>query len=154
MSEVLVDFSHSKRARQHSLSLDKATRDALADLCRFRWPTGTAKLAAAEWGLSLDEARGVVAGRASQTTIDKIFKHKNGGWSVILPVMGEVAGQSFDQYLIEKRRAHEEQARRIDTLVGNWLSLAADRPVGDRGASGALDRGGRPLPDRTTRSGR
>ena len=111
-----MEIRHNERDGQHTFGLDMGIRDALATYCRLRWPTGAAKLVAREWGLSLDEARGVVAGRASQATIDKIWKHRNGGWSVALEVIGAVTGQSVADYLKNQRRTNEEEARRSRAL--------------------------------------
>lgn len=135
MTVVLMEKMHGKRESQHRLALDKATRDAVSDLARRQWPLKTASYAAQAWRLTESEARGVVAARASQTTIDKIFK--NGGWSVIFPVMAEVIGQSADAYLIEKRAAHEDHARRLAALCGDSGSMPAPRhsdPPDDRSA--------------------
>lgn len=119
-----MDFRHIKRPRQQALRLDTCTRDALADICRERWPAGTAKLAAREWRLTLDQGRSVVAGRASQTTIDQIFKA--GGWPVYFAVGARVLGRGADQYLSELRADHEEQTRRAAGLVrifALWLVI-------------------------------
>lgn len=92
-----MEFWHSKWACQRKLALDRASRDALAELCRTRWPSGTAKLAAREWDLTVDEARGVVAGRCSFTTYDKIIK-RPGGFLVGLRVLEIVTGQNVAQF--------------------------------------------------------
>lgn len=108
-------------------SLDR-TRDALAAYCSFRWPVGRRKSVAREWGLTADEARSICEGSASQSTLDKVWLHKNGGWEVIAPVFGALIGQTVEQHLIRKRKAHVEQARRIGSLVRNGRS-------GDSGGS-------------------
>jgi hypothetical protein len=116
MRVTALEIRHNERDGQHTLGLDMGVRDALATYCRLRWPTGTAKLIAREWGLSLDEARGIVAGNASLATIDKIWKHRNGGWSVAFEVIGAVTGQSVADYLKTQRRNDEEEARRSRAL--------------------------------------
>lgn len=127
MTGTVMDFSHRKRAAQRTLGLDSDTRSAVADLARERWPSNTAKLAAREWRLTLDEARGVVAGRTSLTTYDKI--KKAGGWPVIFAVEARVIGQGADQYLIELRGAHEHNASRLAALVGDpWPWAGARDP--------------------------
>lgn len=113
---------------QCKLSLDKATRDALADYCRHRWPTGTAKQCARAFDLTADEGRRVVGAKASQTTIDKIFKA--GGWPVIFAVMAEVIGQGADSYIRELRAEHERQGDALRALGRDLWLVAADRPSG------------------------
>ncbi|WP_395443599.1 hypothetical protein [Caulobacter sp. UC70_42] len=104
---------------QHNRTVDKATRDALAEFVRTKWPIGAAKCAAREWDLSLDEAKGVLAGRTSIATLDRIWKHKNGGWSVLLPVMGAVIGETADQFIEKQRDRHAELAERHRTMGRN-----------------------------------
>lgn len=144
MNGVLVDFSRNKWAEQRSFRLDRGSADALADLCRHRWPSNTAKYAAREWGLSLDEARGVVAGRASKTTIDKIYKR--GGPPVFLAVLEEVWGQSIARYFIEMRKAHEDHGHQLASLFGDPGSgppaPAAGYP-GEHRLAGDVDRDAR-----------
>lgn len=149
-----MEIRHNERAGLHNFGLDRATRDALATYVKLRWPTGTAKMAAREWDISLDEARGIVACRSSLATLDRIFKHKRGGWPVILPVFGAVVGQTIHEHLHEEiRNAAREQreleqhaeaaslAHRRLALRGRPAGLAVgpDRPAGEAGhADGAL----------------
>lgn len=114
MAMTWMDISHNERAGQRSLGLDRASRDALATYCRAEWPGNTSKHVAREWGLSLDEARGAVAGRASQATIDKIFKHPNGGWRVVLPVLGSVIGHGVDAFFRAQFQLAAQEAARAE----------------------------------------
>ena len=98
------------------------TRDALAAYCAFRWPVGRRKSVAREWDLSTDEARSVCEGSASQTTLDRVWAHKNGGWEVLAPVFGALLGQTVEQHLIKQRKSHVEHARRLGSLVRNGRS--------------------------------
>lgn len=125
MTGTLVEIRHTKRESQRNLGLDKGTRDALRDYCCHRWPHHTAKLAAREWSLSVDEARGVVAARSSLTTYDKI--KKAGGWPVIFAVEAMVIGQGADQFLLELRASHHAQEPRVAALVGNLWPRGPDR---------------------------
>jgi hypothetical protein len=139
MSVTWMDISHNERAAQRSLGLDRASRDSVAAYCRAEWPSNTAKNVARAWDLSLDEARGVVAGRASQATIDKIFKHPNGGWRVVLPVLGAVIGHGVDvffrQQMLEAAKAAEHAQRH------EQLAQAAYRRLEGRTAHPREDRG-------------
>ncbi len=92
------------------LGLDRSIADALAVYVQQSFPPlGRRKAVATEWGLGTEEARTVIEGRPSKATLDRIFKHPNGGWRVILPVMGAVVGQSADAFILaeQKRLANE-----------------------------------------------
>lgn len=138
MSVTCMEILHDERAGQRTLGLDKATRDALAAYCRLQWPQHTAKSAARAWGLTLDEGRGLVAGRASQATVDKIWKHPDGGWSVALPVIGAVIGQPvhsfFRQQIRDAAKAaeHAEQHERLAQQAYRALEADAAPPGEDR----------------------
>jgi hypothetical protein len=123
MTGAVVEIRHNKLAAQHNFGLDKGTKDAMADYFRHRWPSNTAKMGAREFGLTLDQARSVVAGRASQTTIDQI--EKTGGWPVIFAVKAMVLGQGADQFIREQRATHEQNAARLGALLSDSGALAA-----------------------------
>jgi hypothetical protein len=110
-----------------SLGLARQTRDALARYVALRWPTGRRKAVAAEFGLTPDEARSVCEATASAATIDKIWKSPAGGWSVLLPVMGAVVGQTIEDFHHQELKNHAAQARRHASLVRD---LRAVRVVG------------------------
>lgn len=111
-----------------SMPLTRQTRDAFAKYVELRWPVARRKRVEAEWGLTPDEARAVCEAKASATTIDKVFKHKNGGWAVIIPVLGAVVGTSLDQHIENERRVHAERAETLGEVV---RSLRFGRPAGD-----------------------
>lgn len=117
MTVIDLEIPHTKRFSQCILKLDKATRDALADYCRHRWPHHTAKLAAREWDLTVDEARGVVAAKSSLNTYDKI--KKAGGWPVILAVEAAVVGHGLDQFLARMGANNEAHRQQLAALVGD-----------------------------------
>lgn len=129
-----MEIRHTKVGEQRSFALDKGLRDALADHCRRRWPTNTAKHVARAYDLSVDEARGVVACRTSIATLERVFKV--GGWGVALPVLAEVIGHAVDQFILRERRVHAEHAERLGALVGGWWPLAAGRAVDPADAAG------------------
>jgi hypothetical protein len=140
MSEGIVDFSRNYRATQRNLRLDKGLRDAVADLLRQRWPSGTAKHSARAFKLSLDRAREAVAGRASLTTVEQIIKE--GGPPVALPIIEAVWGGSLAHYFAELRKAHEDHGERLAALFGVSGSRGlADRagPDSDRGLARGSD---------------
>lgn len=117
MTVNAMDVRHENGAGLPSLGLDRATRDGLAAYARLTWPSGTVKAAAREWDLSIDAAKGLVAGRASLTTIDWVWKHPRGGWAVIFPVLGAVVGHGAEVFLQSQRTKHAELARRHGALV-------------------------------------
>lgn len=131
-----MEISRIKWPAQRELALDKGTRDALAELARRLWPHHTAKLAAREWDLTVDEARGVVAGRSSLTTYDKIIK--KGGLGVALPVAEIVTGQSIASYFAKMREANDEHSIRFAAVFSSLLPLPADRGGRPGGGPGPL----------------
>lgn len=114
------------------LGLDRSIADALAVYVQQSFPAlGRRKAVAKEWGLGTEEARTVIEGRPSKATLDRIFKHPNGGWRVILPVMGAVVGQTADAFIIaEKQRlSHERQS--FEERENRLVEMARDlRAVG------------------------
>jgi CubicO group peptidase (beta-lactamase class C family) len=93
-------------------------------------------MAAREWDLTVDEARGVVAGRCSFSTYDKIIK-RPGGFLVGLHVLEAVTGQSVAhffqeqlQHAAEANRHAMEQARLARSAYGR-LAMASDRSGDD-----------------------
>lgn len=127
MTEAIVEIPHAKWEKQRKLRLDKGTKDALADYCRRRWPHHTAKYAAKEWDLSVDEGRGVVAGRASQTTIDRIYKA--GGLHLALLILEAVTGESIARVLHDIREVHNDHQQRIGALGGEAWPLPPPGPA-------------------------
>lgn len=126
-----MDFWRPNRVIQHNSALDSGVRDALADLCRQRWPSGAAKQAAREWDLSLDEARGVVAGRASLATYEKIIKSPRGflvGLHVLESVTGESVAHFFSEQLRLAAKANQdaEQHEQLARAAYRRLSGRAD----------------------------
>ena len=122
MRALALDIRTQNGFNRPGFSVDKSIRDVLADHFRRVYPTNGTKLLAKDFGLSLDEAKGVLAGRCSLNSLNQILKHKNGGWSVLLPVMGAVIGESLDQHIEKQREQHAEQDRRRDALLRDLRS--------------------------------
>ena len=99
MTVTTMEILGRDGATSPSLGLSRATRDALAEYTRLRWPTGRRKAIEREWDLSPDQARGVMEATASAATVDAIWKHSNGGWAVLLPVLGAVVGKPLHEHL-------------------------------------------------------
>lgn len=128
MTEAILEIPITRRENQRSLRLDKSFREAIRDHLKRRWPYGTAKAAALEYGLTEDRAREAAAGRCSLTTMEAIFKA--GGPPVFLPVMEEVWGESIAAFYAEQRKRNGENAARFGALVGAARPLAGDRSSG------------------------
>jgi hypothetical protein len=112
----------------------RQSRDALANYCTGRWPVGRRKAVEREWGLSPDEARGVIEATASAATIDKVWKA--GGWAVALPVLSSVIGCSLETHINQERRKQLEVANRTGALVRHLRSVSG--PRSDRRVAGVV----------------
>lgn len=121
-----------------TLPLTRQTRDALAKYCELRWPRGRRNAVEKEWNLTPEQARSVCEGTASATTIDRIWKHKNGGWAVAFPVLGAVIDQTADQFIEHQRRIHLEAASRLRGL-GRDYRAGSGVPTDRRSGVGVPD---------------
>lgn len=126
------------------LRLDRATAEALAVFCQQAFPAqGRRKAVSREWGLRDDEARAVIEGNASKATLDRIWKHPNGGWRVILPVMGAVVGQTADAFIMRERERlanereqYEAREARLDQMARDLRTVVPLRLGEDRRRAG------------------
>ena len=125
MRADVVEIPRIKWETQRKLGLDKSFREAVRDHLRETWPSGTAKHAARAYGLSVDKAREAAAGRASLTSIERIFKR--GGPPVFLPILEEVWGERLARYFAEMRETYEQHGARLAAITGAWGDLGADR---------------------------
>lgn len=114
---------------------DFGLENALAAHVRRRWPNNTLDHIAREWGLTTGEARGVLYAQASRPTLNKIIKHRRGGWPLWIELVGSVTGTTFDQFLErehdrlrKERERMEAHGRRIHEVVSFRRSGA---PLGD-----------------------
>lgn len=105
------------------------TKNALARLVRRAWPAQTVKQAQAFWDLTEGEAKGVVYATASQATLDKIKRHRNGGWRLTLAIDALVIGRSLQDFIIEEteraRERIETRRRRLRQMEALAASLDA-----------------------------
>lgn len=113
----------------------RQSRDALANYCAARWPVGRRKAVEREWGLSPDEARGVIEATASAATIDKVWKA--GGWAVALPVLSSVIGCSLESFMQTERRKQLETANRTGALLRHLRTVSG--PHSDRRLAGGVE---------------
>lgn len=117
---ILTDFGAK-------LALDQRRRDALAAYARAahsrtqtRW--GAQAWVEAQWGLTDYEAKHLLKGNASEAVWERIVKHPNGGWSVVIPVMGAVIGMSLESYIEQQAK---EAAREREQWEATEQRLAA-----------------------------
>ena len=127
----------------------RQSRDALANYCAARWPVGRRKAVEREWGLSPDEARGVIEATASAATIDKVWKA--GGWAVALPVLSSVIGCSLENFMQTERRKQLEVAHRTGALVRHLRAVSG--PRSDAGSAGGVELSGEGVSDAGRRPG-
>ena len=116
------------------LSLDRRRKDALLE-----WVLAEARAAGArspQGGLEKTfdfkpyEAKTVLKADASEPLWERMVKHKNGGWRVVLPVMGAVIGHGLDDFvqaeqrrLARERERYAAQERRLAAMAGDMRSL-------------------------------
>lgn len=119
MSVGVLEIMGRDRADRAILGLDRPTREALKIYCERRWPVGRRKAIEREWGLSPDQARGVMDGTPSTSTIDTVWKR--GGWAVVLPILGAVIGHGVGEFFAEEAERAREEAelaqREADALA-------------------------------------
>jgi hypothetical protein len=118
---ILTDFGAK-------LPLDQRRKDALAAFARAshqrtqtRW--GAQVWVEHRWDLKDYEAKDLLKGNASEAVWERIVKHPNGGWSVVIPIMGAVIGQSLEDYIEQQaegarreRAQWEATERRLEAL--------------------------------------
>lgn len=122
-------------------------REAFAEVARRRCggDVGTLGRTMREWGLSADQARGLIEGKTSIRTMEMVLQHKNGGWRVGLTIMQIVIGKRLTDYFSSERSRlnHEAELRRQRAAALEEAERFFDAP--DVGARS--DRNGSHLPD-------
>ncbi|KAK0332806.1 hypothetical protein LTR94_023418 [Friedmanniomyces endolithicus] len=111
---------------------EQTLADALAAWCDLSFePLGRRKAVARHFDLTTDEARTVLEARASRSVIDRILKHKNGGWRVAIPVLGSVIGQTADNYIMTEKKRLENERKKYEAREARLAAIADDlRSVG------------------------
>ena len=108
------------------LQLDRATKEALAVYVQQSFPAiGRRKAIERLWNLRPDEARSVLDAKASASTLDRIWKHPNGGWRVILPVFGAVCAR---EAAAERQSSVTRSAVRV-AFMNTPFERAGEKPV-------------------------
>ncbi len=146
MTVTMMEIRDRGGSGEPILGLDRPTREALAIYCARRWPSNRRKSVESAFRLTPDEARGVIQGTASTSTLDKVWKA--GGWAVVLPILGAVIGHGVGDFFAAEadraRREAEDARQQAEALASaervalrSWapgLALGV-APVGDRMAS-------------------
>lgn len=135
------------------LALDSRRRDALATFARLSAeddgvPAQT--WVRTRWGLKDYEAKSLLRGDATEPVWERILKHKNGGWSVALPVMGAVIGHGLGDFITKEKARHERARKDLERREQRLVETARDLPA----VFGVGPDRDRRLPDRRARAGR
>jgi len=118
----MMDFSHEDCAV--SAKPDHGFENVLASYVRRRGMS--IKAIQNEWNLTDGEARGVMYAQASRSTLRKIIKSKNGGWSLGLMLLHGVIGHDLAEH-IERKRADER--KHYERMDAGLRKMAADIPA-------------------------
>jgi hypothetical protein len=121
--EMLSDFGSVlplQRGRKDALALYARRSAKLANArSAQRWVEDT-------WGLRDYEAKELLKGNASEAVWERIVKHKNGGWGVVLPIIGAVIGHGIDEYAAEKHRRKVREREQIEAEERQLAAVAGD----------------------------
>jgi hypothetical protein len=121
MTGVYVDVRRQEMLERPLLGGKLTSSEALSNYVRARWPHNTAKMIVKVWDLSLDEAKGIVAARASKSTLEKVFQPERGGWPVALCVLAGVIGQGVAEFFAQEAARAKDEAeqaqREADALA-------------------------------------
>jgi hypothetical protein len=126
MPVTAMEIRHNETAECPLFPVDFGLRGALATYARLRWPVGTAKMAAREWDLTLDEAKGLVARRTSVNTLDKLFTNKNFLTRALVPVIGAVAANATEKCITDDKQRRSREAAAYATQFDELGQMAAD----------------------------
>ncbi len=101
-----------------SLPLDRRRKDALATWARKACGDGKSKPTwlMARFELKEYEAKDLLKGNASEAVWERIVKHPNGGWKVVIPVMGAVIGLSLDDFIASEIEELRHERTELEAL--------------------------------------
>jgi len=85
--------------------------EALADLVKALWPVDTGPNIQREFGVSKNDARRIMEGRASKRHIYTVLRHPKGEYAVGLYLLARVIGRDLEPYLLEEARIEDRLAR-------------------------------------------
>lgn len=120
---------------QESHPTSGGLREAFAEIARRRCggDIGTLGRVMREWGLSADQARGLIEGKTSIRTMEMVLQHKNGGWRVGVSVLAIVTGRRLTDYFASERHRlnHEVEQRRRQAVLLEEFENFAHSAAGD-----------------------
>lgn len=125
---------------QESHPSNGGLRDAFAEVMRRRY-AGAVNVQGrlmSDFGLSVDQAKGLLAGKTSIGTMEDVLQHKNGGWRIGLAVLSIVVGRRLTDYFAsekdrldheaEQRRQRADRLREAERLL-NAADVGPDGPA-------------------------
>lgn len=92
-------------------SVDGRTKAAWSSYVRKRWPENAVSKTQTTWDLTEGEAKGLVYGQGSQSTIDKVLEHPRGGFAVGLEILTMVTAIKLEDFI--SQQAEEARRERI-----------------------------------------
>lgn len=102
---------------------DYGMANAAARKVRRDWPSNTIEATAGAFGLTYGEAKGVVYGTASRTTLDKMLKQ--GGWGLVVELAADLLGQPLEQFIEQQAREAAHERARWEAKERSLVSLEA-----------------------------
>lgn len=102
---------------------DYGMANAAARKVRRDDPTNTIDATAHRYGLTTGEAKGVVYGTASRTTLDKMLKR--GGWALVVELAADLLGQPLEAYIAQQAQEAANERARWEAKERALVSLEA-----------------------------
>lgn len=123
------EFSPAKRENDYGLE------NALAKYVRNRWTDKTIAYVAHEWDLSDAEASKVVYANASKNTLNKLLRHKRGGFNLFIELLCDATSTKLEQYITNQAEEAANEARKW-AAEERRLAILQARVSGPRGVDG------------------
>lgn len=125
---------------------DYGLENALAKICRRRWPDKTVVFVAREWSLTEAEAIKVVYGTSSKNTLNKILRHRRGGAKLGVELVFDVTNTNLESYVQDRAQEAANEAAKWESEQRS-LEILQARVSERRGLDRATT-----VPPRTDRS--
>jgi hypothetical protein len=123
------EFSPAKRENDYGLE------NALAKYVRNRWPDKPIAYVAHEWDLSDAEASKVVYANASKNTLNKLLRHKRGGFKLFIELLCDATNTKLEHYITNQAEEAANEARKW-AAEERRLAILQARVSGPRGVDG------------------
>jgi len=99
------------------------TKNAWARYVRRRWGENALKKSMIEWDLTEGRARGLLYANVTQSTIDQILDHPNGGFALGLEILVIKTGLSLEGYIEQQAGEAAHERARIEAKERALASL-------------------------------